>query len=84
MLTSILLFHKQKDVLLDGYKRHLTAASAPPPLTMAEEELQIIRQNEVRGHQLLCTPTWDVRLGPKWVRLVSSWRNQGLFQTRFQ
>ena len=32
---------------LSGYKKHLTAQAAPAPLTMAEEELEDIKRNEV-------------------------------------
>lgn len=38
------------DVSYNGYLKHLTAQRAPAPLTMAEEELQIIKQNEVNAH----------------------------------
>ncbi|KAI0240375.1 Twinfilin-1 [Lamellibrachia satsuma] len=37
-----------EDVLLEGYKRHITAEDAPAPLTYAEEELEMIKKNEVR------------------------------------
>ena len=37
----------QEDVILSGYKKHLTAQAAPAPLTMAEEELEDIKRNEV-------------------------------------
>ena len=37
----------QEDVKLSGYKKHLTAQAAPAPLTMAEEELEDIKRNEV-------------------------------------
>ncbi|KAH9496320.1 Twinfilin-2-A [Bulinus truncatus] len=40
----------QSDVSLRGYHRHVQAALAPAPLTMAEEELQFIKQNEVNAH----------------------------------
>ncbi|KAK3101737.1 hypothetical protein FSP39_005974 [Pinctada imbricata] len=35
------------DVCLEGYKKHLTSQKAPAPLTFAEEELKIIKENEV-------------------------------------
>uniref|UniRef100_A0A0B7BJ54 ADF-H domain-containing protein n=1 Tax=Arion vulgaris TaxID=1028688 RepID=A0A0B7BJ54_9EUPU len=38
------------DVSLSGYHKHVHASLAPAPLTMAEEELQYIRQNEVNAH----------------------------------
>ncbi|XP_076448185.1 twinfilin-2-A-like isoform X2 [Babylonia areolata] len=38
------------DVSYAGYLKHMTAQHAPAPLTMAEEELQIIKQNEVNTH----------------------------------
>ncbi|CAL1526647.1 unnamed protein product [Lymnaea stagnalis] len=40
----------QSDVTLRGYHKHVQAALAPAPLTMAEEELQFIKQNEVNAH----------------------------------
>ncbi|KAL8589392.1 hypothetical protein ACOMHN_021544 [Nucella lapillus] len=39
-----------EDVSYSGYQKHLQAQMAPAPLTMAEEELQMIRQNEVNAH----------------------------------
>ncbi|KAL8594720.1 hypothetical protein ACOMHN_051666 [Nucella lapillus] len=39
-----------EDVSYTGYLKHITAQHAPAPLTMAEEELQSIRQNEVNAH----------------------------------
>jgi len=36
------------DINLEGYKKHLVSKHAPPPLTMAEEELQDIKKNEIR------------------------------------
>ncbi|XP_005092256.1 twinfilin-2-A [Aplysia californica] len=38
------------DVNLSGYRKHVQAAQAPAPLTMAEEELKLIKQNEVNAH----------------------------------
>lgn len=35
------------DVNLSGYKKHLTSGSAPAPLTFAEEELKLIKENDV-------------------------------------
>ncbi|GFO40504.1 twinfilin-2, partial [Plakobranchus ocellatus] len=40
----------QHDVSLSGYKKHVQASKAPAPLTMAEEELQMIKQTEVNAH----------------------------------
>ncbi|RUS82674.1 hypothetical protein EGW08_009577 [Elysia chlorotica] len=40
----------QQDVSLSGFRRHEQAAKAPAPLTMAEEELQLIKQTEVNAH----------------------------------
>lgn len=37
---------------LSGYKKHLTSGSAPAPLTFAEEELKLIKENDV-GHSVL-------------------------------
>lgn len=37
---------------LSGYKKHLTSGSAPAPLTFAEEELKLIKENDV-GHSIL-------------------------------
>ena len=37
----------QEDVKLSGYNKHLKSQAAPAPLTMAEEELEEIRKNEV-------------------------------------
>lgn len=34
------------DVNLSGYKKHLTSGSAPAPLTFAEEELKLIKEND--------------------------------------
>ncbi|ELU12338.1 hypothetical protein CAPTEDRAFT_150315 [Capitella teleta] len=45
------------DVNLDGYRKHLTAKSAPPPLTMAEEELQLINKTEVAKTSILGNKT---------------------------
>lgn len=39
-----------EDVTYSGYQKHLQAQMAPAPLTMAEEELQLIKQNEVNVH----------------------------------
>jgi len=38
-----------EDICLDGYKKHLTSLNAPPPLTLAEEELQQIKESEVHA-----------------------------------
>ncbi|XP_064632244.1 twinfilin-1-like [Lineus longissimus] len=38
-----------KDILLEGYKRHKLAESAPPPMSMAELELEEIKKNEDRS-----------------------------------
>lgn len=35
------------DVNLSGYKKHLTSGSAPAPLTFAETELKLIKENDV-------------------------------------
>ncbi|XP_059179523.1 twinfilin-2-A-like isoform X2 [Physella acuta] len=40
----------QSDVTLRGYHKHVQAQLAPAPLTMAEEELLYIKQNEVNAH----------------------------------
>ncbi|CAG5118884.1 unnamed protein product [Candidula unifasciata] len=40
----------RSDVSLSGYHKHVQASLAPAPLTMAEEELQYIKQNEVNAH----------------------------------
>ncbi|CAG5127193.1 unnamed protein product [Candidula unifasciata] len=37
----------QSDVSLAGYRRHVQSALAPAPLTLAEEELQLVKQNEL-------------------------------------
>ncbi|PVD25341.1 hypothetical protein C0Q70_15841 [Pomacea canaliculata] len=39
-----------EDVNYRGYQKHQQAKHAPAPLTMAEEELQMIKQNEVNAH----------------------------------
>ncbi|XP_076469424.1 twinfilin-1-like [Babylonia areolata] len=39
-----------EDVSYTGYQKHIQAQMAPAPLTMAEEELQLIKQNEVNAH----------------------------------
>lgn len=44
----------QSDVSLSGYHKHVQASMAPAPLTMAEEELQYIKQNEVSQLALVC------------------------------
>lgn len=36
-----------QDVNLTGYKKHVISAHAPKPLTYAEEELELIKKNEV-------------------------------------
>lgn len=36
-----------EDVCLNGYKQHIAFQRAPAPLTFAEEELELIRKNEV-------------------------------------
>lgn len=41
---------------LSGYKKHLTAQAAPAPLTMAEEELEDIKRNEVGRKSELFNP----------------------------
>ncbi|GFR72708.1 twinfilin-2 [Elysia marginata] len=38
------------DVTLAGYRKHEQATKAPAPLTMAEEELQLVKQTEVNAH----------------------------------
>lgn len=45
-------YHFKDDVNLSGYKKHLTSGSAPAPLTFAEEELKLIKENDV-GHSIL-------------------------------
>ncbi|KAK7102433.1 twinfilin-1-like [Littorina saxatilis] len=40
----------KEDCSYHGYLKHMEARSAPAPLTMAEEELQIIKHNEVNAH----------------------------------
>jgi len=60
LLTMLLLIlletscccNNQADVNLSGYRKHLQSLHAPKPLTLAEEELQEIKRQEV---QLLCT-----------------------------
>lgn len=37
----------QEDINFSGYKKHLTSSSAPAPLTFAEQELKLIKQNDV-------------------------------------
>lgn len=37
-----------EDVNLEGYHKHLKAKAAPAPLTMAEEELEMVKRTEVR------------------------------------
>uniref|UniRef100_A0A672SJB6 Twinfilin-1 n=1 Tax=Sinocyclocheilus grahami TaxID=75366 RepID=A0A672SJB6_SINGR len=47
------MFGTVKDeVSLSGYKKHITAQSAPLPLTAAEEELRQIKLSEVHTHTL--------------------------------
>ncbi|XP_078339815.1 twinfilin-1-like [Crassostrea virginica] len=36
-----------EDINFSGYKKHLTSSSAPAPLTFAEQELKLIKQNDV-------------------------------------
>lgn len=40
----------REDVKWSGYEKHLQAQHAPAPLTMAEEELKLIKQTEVNAH----------------------------------
>lgn len=44
-------FYFKDDVNLSGYKKHLTSGSAPAPLTFAETELKLIKENDV-GHSI--------------------------------
>ncbi|XP_058024521.1 twinfilin-2 isoform X1 [Ahaetulla prasina] len=38
----------KEDISLSGYQKHVSSSSAPAPLTVAEQELQQIRINEVK------------------------------------
>lgn len=37
-----------KDISLQGFKRHVVSNAGPAPLTMAEEELELVKKSEVR------------------------------------
>ncbi|XP_056000559.1 twinfilin-1-like isoform X2 [Ostrea edulis] len=39
----------KEDVTLAGYRKHLVADSAPAPLTFAEEEVKMIKENDVNA-----------------------------------
>ena len=37
----------QEELTLAGYKKHVEACEAPPPLTADEEELKMLKESEV-------------------------------------
>ena len=55
-----LFFLIQEDINLNGYTQHIAFQYAPAPLTYAEEELEMIRKNEVRIKKSLLTTRPDI------------------------
>ena len=50
---TALIFHSpQEELTLKGYRDHLKSQEAAPPLTDAEHELKMIRENEVHFMRL--------------------------------
>lgn len=47
----------QEEVKLAGYKRYLKSKAAPPPLTAAEAELEMVKKTEV-GDNCSMLPTF--------------------------
>jgi hypothetical protein len=60
ILVQSLICTAQEEVKLTGYKRYLKSNAAPPPLTAAEAELEMVKKTEVGDNNCFTLPTFTI------------------------